>query len=127
MPSQEGRFREQDAVLFAYLGQDRYGEPRVDSGTEIKVRYNTMRRKVLDPDGKTITLDGSAVVNQEVAVNSLLFIGTLSEWVGTGSSLADNELLQVKTYNDTPDIKNRASFKELGLMRFRNTMPTGRS
>lgn len=125
MPQPESTHRLQDAVLWAQTGVDRYGEPVVGTAQAIKVRFNAAKKRVLTPEGKTITLDGTAIVNQAIAVGSLLFIGTLTTYVGTGSGSGsdDAQLLQVKSYNDTPDIKNRSSLKEVGLMRFRNALP----
>lgn len=120
MPAPEDTFRYQKAVLFAVTGYDRYNEPTTSDGVEILVRFNTVRRRVLDAKGKQIDLDGQAIVGQRITIGSLLFIGSLSDYVGTGSTLQDNELMVVKTYNETPDVKGRLTEKTVGLMRYKS-------
>lgn len=119
MPQQERSFRRQKALLWLATGTDRFGQPTVTTTpVEIKVRWNTNRAERLAPDGTTVTVDGTAVVDQIIPIDSLMWLGTLEEWLGTGSGLTDTELCVVKTFRDTPDLKARASFKEAGLMRY---------
>jgi hypothetical protein len=119
MPFQEVAFLEQTALLWAASGVDRYGQVTVLPPVEIPVRWLTKRREVLDAKGNTIALDAQAVVRQRIAVGSHLWLGNLVQWygTGTGSSLADEELMEVKTYDETPDLKDRGVFRIVGLMR----------
>jgi len=119
MPRPERSHRFEKAVLFPIQGFDRYNEPTFGTPVEIKVRFSTVRRRVMDAKGKQIDLDGSAVVGQRIDIDSLLFIGSLSYYYGTGSTVNDNELMVVKTYNETPDVKARLSTKVVGLMRYK--------
>jgi hypothetical protein len=135
VPALEANFRSQVAVLWAWNGSyDAYGQPVPSSPpVEIAVRWNTMptRREVLDSKGNTVALDATVVVNQVIAVGSLMWLGALAQWygIGTGSAGvsvegqqgAGNELMVVKTYTEVPDIKGRQSFKTVGLMRFRGS------
>lgn len=119
MPRPERSHRLEKSVLFTVTGQDRYGEPTFSDPVEIMVRFNTVRRRVLDANGKQVDLDGMAVVGQKIDIGSLMYIGSLSYYLGTGSNVLDNELMVVKTYNETSDVKNRLSTKTVGLMRYK--------
>ena len=122
MPQQEYTHRPHAALLFAAddVGED--GQPRVLPPIQIQVRWSTKRREIQDKQGNTIVLDASAVVGKRIKVGSNMWLGTLSDWAGTGSgsgsaNLQDSELMEVKYYNETFDVKGRAKFREVGLMR----------
>ena len=123
MPFQEfdRRYRVQAAVLWAAVSPvsyDRYGQTLVSAPVEIKVRWLTCRREVLDSKGNTIALDAEAVVGQQIPVGSRMWFGSLSSWAGTGSGLPDKEVHEVKVYHETPDVKGRAVRRTVGLMRW---------
>ena len=122
MPSPEVDNRYQKAVLFPLVGPDSFGKPTVGPPCEVDVRWNTGRRVILDGKGGEIVLDATAVVLQRIAVGSRMWLGELWEWLGTGSSAVsqDQELCEVKVYNEVPDVKGRFSQKSVGLMRLHN-------
>jgi hypothetical protein len=125
MPSQEVAFLRQRAMLWAFTGYDHYGKPAVSSNPcEIACRWNFKRSETLDPTGNTITLDATVVVKQRIAIDSRMWPGSADEWFGTGSGPAeavtsDEEVYIVKTTSMTEDLKGRARFRTLGLMRYR--------
>jgi len=122
MPPPEVASLTQRAVLWPAAGVDAYGQVTVAAEpVEITVRWETKRQEVLDRQGNTVALDGVVVVRQDVAVGSRLWQGELCDWVGTGSGLShdDEEIYEVKTYDQDPDIKGRAQFRQLGIMRLR--------
>lgn len=121
MPSQEKRNRKQSALLWAVAGKDRFGNPTHDSPIEIKVRWETGQSTGLDPDGNTITIDATAIVNQVIEAGSLMWLGTLEDWYGTGSGGDDDLLMHVVNYSDVPDIKARNSRKQV-LLKFSKDM-----
>ncbi len=127
MPQQEISHLRQWAILWPFTGYDSYGQAVVGTPVEIRVRWNTSRTEMLDPQGNTISLDGSAVVKRIIHVGSQMWLGTLEEWYspgpgsGSGSGAADDELHEVKAFKDTEDVKGRASTRTVGLMRLRNT------
>lgn len=124
MAQNERNFLFQRAVLWPVIGVNRYGENVVGSPVEIAVRWNTNRAERLDPKGNTVTVDGTAIVAQDIAIGSHMWLGTMSEWygeVGSGSGAGDDELTYVKTFKSTPDVKGRQTAREVGLMRFKNT------
>ncbi len=123
MAQNERNFLFQRAVLWPVIGVNRFGENVVGSPGEIAVRWNTSRAERRDPKGNTVTVDGTAIVGQDVAIGSHMWLGTLTEWygnTGSGSGAGDDELCYVKTFKSTPDVKARQVAREVGLMRFKN-------
>ena len=111
------------AVLWPFTGYDDYSQPTVGNPIQIPCKWHTSRQEALDAKGDTITLDAMVIVDRKIHVDSLMWLGLVSEWsgqnfIGTGTS-PDEELMVVKLYNQTNDIKGRASFRQVGLMRYR--------
>ena len=130
MPAPERILRYQTALLWEFSGYDKYGQPTVSAPVEIQVRWNTKRREVVDAKGFIIAYDASAVVDQVIAVGSLMWLGTLEDWndAGTGSgstSISADDVFECKNFTLTPDLKNRFSQKTVDLMRYRKLPPTG--
>lgn len=123
MPSPEIANRLQKALLWAKISDDAYGEPVVSAPVEIDVRWVTKRRQATGPDGTPIAIDATVIVNQEIAIGSIMWEGSMAEWVGTGSGEADKFLMQVMTYDETPDLKNRLRAREVSLQFFRGSLP----
>ena len=127
MPAPERSELLQNAVLWTFLGMVD-GEPLLAPPVELTyptgLRFDTVRVDTKDSKGQKITLDGTAIVNQQIPVNSLLWIGTLADWYGSGSiTVPDSEVMQVVKYDETPDLKNREATKTIGLMRWRGKAP----
>ena len=122
MPPQEESHRLQKAVLWAKAGTDDYGQHTVGDPVEIDVRWNARRRETADPKGNPLVLDADAVVDRVIAVGSRMWLGELADWLGTGSGADDEEIMEVMTYSETPDVKNRFSTRTVGLAHFRGSM-----
>ena len=88
------------------------------------MRWNTRRNRALDPQGNTILLDASAVVEREIPVGSIVWLGELAEWSGTGSGDVETELMEVKTYRETPDVRNGEVRRVIGMMKYKGVLPT---
>lgn len=114
MAAMEQSGLQQWAVLFPFTGYDSHGQATVGPGVEVRVRFNTVRREVVDAKGNSIALDGQAVVDRPVRIDSHFWIGRLAAY---NAGPDDAELMVVKTYSETPDIKNRFTTKTCGLMR----------
>lgn len=125
MPAPEGAFRRQDAVLWPASGHNDYGERQVGEPVELRVRWNTTRQEAVAPDGNTVQLTAVVVVDRVIEVGGLMYLGTLEEWYGTGSAGDDSELHQIITYRETPDLKGRFIRRTVGLMKWKDTLPTG--
>lgn len=122
MPSQETAFRRQKAVVFDITGRDRYNEPVVSPGREISVRWNNDQGEMLDSEGNRVRIDASVEVAEDIRVGSLMVQSELIDWYGSGSGNNDSDLMQVVVVNRTPDIKGRAVYRRLGLVRFRREL-----
>lgn len=124
MPAPELSHRLKRAVLWATDGgADVHGRPTVGAPVEVMVRWLTNRRKMLDPQGNTVTVDGTAVVGRAVEPGSVMWLGSLDSWYGVGSSGTDVGLCEVVAYQDTPDLKGRVSTRTVGLKRSRDSLP----
>ena len=121
MPALETRDRKQDAVLWQRSGYDKHGQATVEQPVALKVRWEDKFVEVLDPKGNTIGVDATAVVDRNVSVGSIMWLGCLDK-LGPGAS--PQGLMEVKAFNSTPDIRNRAQRRTVGLMRFRDKLPT---
>lgn len=149
MPSQETAFRTQYAVLWPATGNyDAYGQPTIGSPVEIKVRWVSGESRAMDKQGNNIVLDGKAVVNRDIPLGSLMWEGRIrdlrtpeglmfdpilfdpsfydpGDLPGTlGVDIDVSKVMEVKTFNPSKDIKGRATYREVGLMRFRSIVGT---
>lgn len=118
MPAQETICRHQKAVLWAANGFDDYGEPKVDAAAEITVRWEEGLREAVDPNGNTIAVDAVAVVDQDIVVGSIM-------WLGLKDDLATPPvgLKQVVSFSKIPDVKGRVFRRTVGLIRYSNELP----
>lgn len=116
MPAPEQSHRNQWAVLWPAVGVDNYGQPVVGDPVEVRVQWSTARREVVQANGSTVALDGTAIVDRVVPVGSHMWLGRLDDFPPDG----DTELMETKSFDSTPDIKGRFSFKTVGLMRLHN-------
>ncbi|KKN70648.1 hypothetical protein LCGC14_0429210 [marine sediment metagenome] len=118
MPPIETISRHQKAVLWAANGFDDFGEPKVDAATEITVRWQEGLQEAVDPNGNTIALDAVVVVNQDVTVGSIM-------WLGKKDDLASPpvDLKQVVSFSKIPDVKGRVFRRKVGLIRYSNELP----
>ena len=127
MPAPEVVDRYQTAVLWPFSGYDAYGAPTVGPPVELAppygVRWTWKRREVMDAKGNTVALDASVVTDRKVAPDSLMWLGTLAGWYRVGSAGRPDEVMLVVSHDETPDIKNRAVRREMGLKRYRETLP----
>lgn len=126
MPSIETEDLWQTALLWESIDVNDDGEPIVN-GTpiEIPVRWLHRRTKGTDPDGNLVALDAVAIVDRDIPIYSIMWLGAYSEFVGTGSGSAGmfTELMQVRTFDDAPDLKNRFIRRSVGLIRFKDQLP----
>jgi hypothetical protein len=120
MPPLETMDRHQHATYWAKAGNDGYGEPTISAGVEIVVRWVTKRREAINTDGVPIALDATVITNRRIEPGSILWLGRLADFVDDG----DNELMIAATYDEASDLKNRHTRYEIGLQRFRDTLPT---
>jgi hypothetical protein len=124
MPPPEVSHRTQWAVLWPATGYDDQGEVTVGDPVEIKVRWTIGRGETTDKLGNTIALDASAVVDRVIVAESNMWLGRLEDWYGSNGSAGDStELMRVVTYSEVKDIRGNATFRTVGLKRYRDALP----
>lgn len=125
MPPIETIDRHQKALLWAIIGYDSYGQPQVSATpVEIDVRWEWKHAEEKATERYEVAIDAMVVVDREIEEGSNMWLGSLSDWYGTGSAGIDSEILQVKFYSEIPDLKDRAIRRTVGLSFFRDTPAT---
>ena len=124
MPFQEQSHRTQHALLWPRSGDDAYGEPTVSSVVQLRVRWNDTRAQASDAQGNPVTLSAEVHVDRNIKPGSVMWLGTLAEWLGTGSNQDDTEVMEVVSYNSVNDLKGRVAHHSVSLARYRGTLPT---
>lgn len=122
MPRPERAYRKQHAVLWEATGNasDDGGALVSDEPEEIRVRWEDELRETLDPEGRKIVTQATVLVGRDIPIASILWLGRLADYE---EDAEDNMLMEVVTKSNTPDIRNRVATRELGLLRFRGTLP----
>lgn len=113
-------------VVWDFAGYEMNGEPRVSAPREIRCRWNYNTAANTNQEGTPHQPAATALVNEDIALGSIMYHGCLEEVVGTGTGLEDDQpgpLYIVKSYKQTSDIKGRNPTRELALMRYSNTLP----
>jgi hypothetical protein len=124
MPPLESLDRYESALLWEATGESNdNGDPLVSpTPVEIRVRIVYKMRQSVDPNGNVIGVDAMMHANREIAVGSRVWEGSLSEWVGTGSSEPAVRVLYVSTDETALDIKGRFRRYQYGMTRHMATI-----
>jgi len=123
MPDIESAWRYQKAVLYMANGYDNYGNPKVDAGIDINVRWEDVTSETVDAKGNTVSIDAVVVVDREIAIGSILWKGRLEDIPGT-TGVPDGDLRQVIKYSEIPDTKAQYFRRLVYCMRFKESLPT---
>lgn len=119
MPAPERWGHFQSAVLWPRLGYDGYGQPVVDLiPRQIRVRWDDTYRQVATKDGTPTAIEATVSTNLTFPVGSLLWLGQEIDLPATA------DIMEVHSVNVTPDLKNRVSYKEYQLKRWKGTIGT---
>jgi len=110
------------AVYWTANGYDDYGEPKIDAAVEISTRWEIGNFEALDPQGNTISVDALVVVDREIPIGSILWLGDLADLPADPANYVD--LRQVVSTSYVPDVKNRATRRTVGVIRHNNEIPT---
>lgn len=132
MPAQEYSHRFQLAVLWKASGSDKHGQFTVSNPVEVSIRWNDVVNEGVDAQGNKILLEGSLVVGLPISVGSIMWqapYGTppntaIALFNATYAGRQPSDLVEVKSYNGTPDIKVRNTYHTVGISRYRDTLPT---
>ncbi len=120
MPAMEQMDRHQDAAIFVRTGVDAFSESEHAAPVDHKVRWTWSRSFSTDANGNKIALDAKVVTAMAVPVGSLMYLGTVDAWYGTGSAGNDTELCEVVTDHSGPSLCNKFYRYSYGLKRYRN-------
>ena len=130
MPQLELMDRYQDAVLWEPAGTDAYGEAKFTTPQSIKVRWNVKKTMgytdQVEPT-ESRTYDAMVISDRELKKESVLWLGTLSDWTTASASTdpaAYSGLHQVKDVMTTKDIKGRNTRYESKLVRYKGVLNT---
>lgn len=122
MPAFEQMDRHDPAVLWLLTGKDRFNEPTRGNPCAIKVNWGPDKRSVRLPDGTSLVIEGTAIVDREIPVGSLIWLGPITEW-NEGNVPADNPIMEVKGYKEDSDLKGRHVLRTVTLAKFHRTLP----
>lgn len=125
MPPIETFERNEKAVYWKFLRRDRTGQPVFDIPRELNVRWQQQTILTTDRFGQEIVFNAQAVVGEDLVKESLLWLGTLSEWYGVGSAGNDTNLMQIADAWSVPDLKGRISRRTLGLKLYKSKVTQG--
>lgn len=123
MPALETHDRYQDAVLWVRTGQDFHGRPLLADPIDLKVRWVPTKREVQDAHGNTIAIDAVAVVDRNIVVGSLMWLGRIEELPGTEPGAIPTDVMYVVTAPETSDLKNRFVRRTVNLARYSDSLP----
>ena len=110
--------RNQSAILWTIAGHDNYGDVTLNDPIEIKVRWEHKQSEQLVPDGSKISVVAEVVVDRDIDLESILWLGTLADLPTTPT-----ELKQVIFSRKIPDIKGRHYRRVVSLMVYSNSLP----
>lgn len=122
MPPIETFHRHQKAVYWERIGTDEQGEPIIDDPIELDVRWEKKKSQALMPQGQTISIDATIVVDRDLVEGSLIWEGGLEDIPGT-SLVPESNLLEIITFEKIPDVKGRKFRRRVGVIRFNNSLP----
>ena len=95
----------QTAVLWPATATeyDNNGELKRGASVSIKVRWPYVETDGRSPQGVSIGYDGTVIVDRDITVGSIMFLGTLSDYENASSPT----VFVVTQFSKTPDVKNR--------------------
>ena len=59
------------------------GQKKVQAPIEIKVRWEDKEQDALNAEGEVIRVDASAVVDRDIEVGSIMWLGRKRDWTAT--------------------------------------------
>lgn len=119
-PMPANRSLHQKAVLWMYNGDDDYGDPKVDASVEIDCRWEKRRSQSQDAEGNAIAVEAEVVVGREIKVDSILWKGEKNDYDASTAT----DYMQVKVYDEVPDVRNRYVERIVKLVKWGDTLPS---
>lgn len=126
MPPPEYSARHQKLVRWAKSRTNRYGDPDRGDPEELCVRWEFTRKDMMAPDGTRTAVDAVVTYgpSQTFQIDDTVWLGELEDWYGTGSAGNDSGVYRVAAIDYVPDIKGRAAYREAGLIKASDALPT---
>jgi len=123
MPAFETMDRPQKITYWERLGTNRLGNFVIGSPIELKVQWDDRASRTMDSKGNWIGIDGTLFTNRVLKIGSIVRLGTISDWQGTGSGLVPTDLMEIKTGDEVYDLKGRNQVFFYGMMRYTDSLP----
>ena len=115
------RSYKQKAVLWAYSSTDETGDPVVSAAAEISCRWEHRKSQIVGPEGKPVAVDAEVWVTSEIALDSILWKGELTD---LPNPVENVDLYVVVAYNEIPDLWDRTRERTVLLARYGQSLPT---
>ena len=111
--------RRQKATLWAAGTESTsIGRKKVLPSVEISVRWEDKEQDALNAEGETIRVDSLVVVDRDVAVGSLMWLGEKADWTTSAGNLRE-----VLSFSKVPNIKGTRFRRTVGLIRYSDDLP----
>jgi len=94
------------------------GRKKVLAATEITVRWNNKQSDAIAPEGELIRVDATVVVDRDVEIGSLMWLGEKADW-----SASVGGLNEVVTFSKVPNVKGTRYRRVVGLVRYSDSLP----
>ena len=109
----------EDACVFAYVGDNRDGQPYVSTtGVNLKCHWESEITGSIGPDGTMLYRPVQVFVDREITVRSVMAKGKFAD---LPSSLTYYE---VTDYSETPDIKGNNPTRRVTLAKYQSSLRT---
>lgn len=90
---------------------------------ELNGRWVGRQSSMLDHQGNTVAVDATVIVAVDIALGSILWLGGLRK-LPDPDNVPKSNLMVVKMFNSTNDLKGRNTRRKVGLMRYNDKLPT---
>jgi hypothetical protein len=130
MPPPERANLTQYAVLWPLLGHDHHNEPLIGDPVELRIRvllsdgeaagtkFGSHARETEKSVGGSMPMDAMVILEQDVKVGDILWIGRLADWTPVSPGL-----LQVGGTRKTFDVRGREVMRVAGVKRYKDALP----
>jgi hypothetical protein len=107
------------AILWAFAGTNREGDPLVSPPVAIPVRWEEAQDEIADKEGTRWKVDVQLATNQDIPLGSILWYGPLS----AASPPPTFDLYECVYRIHAKDLKGRVERYEFALKRYKDTLP----
>lgn len=112
--------RRQYAVLWAAgTTYTEIGRKKVQRAVQVEVRWEEKQTDAMNAHGESIRIDATVVVDQDVEIGSLMWLGELADW--TSSS---GDIYEVVSFSKVPNLKQTRLRRVVGLVRYSDSLPS---